>query len=57
MGVYAGLDVSLKGTEICVVDDSGGMLWRGVADTHPGMSTAALSYGLVRVDLEQLEEL
>lgn len=55
MRVYAGLDVSLKRTEICVVDESGRMLWRGVADTHPEMIAETLSRWrdeLVRVGLE-----
>lgn len=29
MGFYVGLDVSLKRTHICVVDESGGVIWRG----------------------------
>lgn len=35
MGFYAGLDVSLKRTQICVVDDVGTIVWRGWSDTHP----------------------
>lgn len=55
MQFYVGLDVSLKRTEICVVDASGRMLWRGVADTHPEMIAEKLGRwrdGLVRVGLE-----
>lgn len=29
MGVYAGLDVSLDAVAICVVDETGEMLWQG----------------------------
>lgn len=35
MGYYAGLDVSLKRTAICVVDEEGSVVWRGGSDTHP----------------------
>lgn len=55
MGVYVGLDVSLKRTEVCVVDDEGKMLWRGVADTHPEMIAVKLDRWreeIVRVGLE-----
>ena len=55
MEVYVGLDVSLKRTEVCVVDGDGRMLWRGVADTHPEMIAAALERWrerIVRVGLE-----
>jgi transposase len=31
------LDVSLKATRICVVDETGCAVWEGVADTHPEM--------------------
>ena len=55
MEVHVGLDVSLKRTEVCVVDGDGRMLWRGVADTHPEMIAAALERWrerIVRVGLE-----
>src|SRR3954453_10503861 len=32
---YVGLDVSQKTTSICVVDEQGRQLWRGVCTTHP----------------------
>jgi transposase len=31
------LDLSLKATRICVVDETGCAVWEGVADTHPEM--------------------
>jgi len=37
VGYYVGLDVSLKATRICVVDETGCAVWEGVADTHPEM--------------------
>ncbi len=37
MGYYVGLDLSLKATRICVVDETGCAVWEGVADTHPEM--------------------
>jgi transposase len=39
MGVYVGLDVSLKQTSVCVVDEAGKVIWRGSIPT----SVAALS--------------
>lgn len=35
MTIYAGLDVSDKITHICVVDDAGAIVWRGVCATDP----------------------
>jgi transposase len=55
MELYAGLDVSLKRTEICVVDGAGGIVWRGRTDTHPEMIADALCrwrVELVKVGLE-----
>ena len=33
MGLYVGLDVSLKRTSVCVVDAAGHVIWRGTAST------------------------
>lgn len=55
MEVYVGLDVSLKRTEICIVEASGAVVWRGAADTHPEMIAARLSRwrdGIVKLGLE-----
>lgn len=55
MGYYAGLDVSLKRTQICVVDDDGRVAWRGWSDTQPEMIAAKLedfAGALTRVGLE-----
>jgi transposase len=55
MGYYVGLDVSLKATRICVVDETGRAVWEGVADTHPEMIAdrlARFSDELVLVGLE-----
>jgi hypothetical protein len=35
MRMFAGLDVGFKRTAVCVVDEAGRIVWRGVADTHP----------------------
>src|SRR5687768_11082117 len=35
MTFYAGLDVSDKSTHICVVDEAGAIVWRGVCATDP----------------------
>ena len=37
---YVGLDVSQKTTAICVVDEQGNRLWRGVCATDPGPISA-----------------
>ena len=37
---YVGLDVSQKTTAICVVDEQGRQLWRGVCVTDPGAISA-----------------
>lgn len=55
MGFYAGLDVSLKRTQICVVDESGVVMWRSWADTHPEMiaqKLESLSDNYAKVGLE-----
>ena len=33
--VYAGLDISDKSTQVCVVDGSGGEVWSGACATDP----------------------
>jgi hypothetical protein len=35
MRMFAGLDVGFKRTPVCVVDEAGRIVWRGVVDTHP----------------------
>jgi hypothetical protein len=55
MELYAGLEVSLKRKEICVVDGAGGIVWRGCTDTHPERIADALGWWrveLVKVGLE-----
>ena len=42
MRMFAGLDVGFKRTSVCVVDQAGKIVWRGVVDTHPEMIAAAL---------------
>jgi len=39
---YIGLDVSLKKTAVCVVDEAGAVAWEGTADTHPEMIAEAV---------------
>ena len=43
MEYYAGLDVSLKQTAICVIDGDGRVVWQGKVDTHPEMIRHGLS--------------
>jgi len=55
MGYYVGLDVSLKATRICVVDEGGRPVWEGIADTQPEMIADRLtrfSGELILVGLE-----
>ncbi len=35
MAIYAGLDVSDKSTHLCLVDEAGALVWRGVCATDP----------------------
>ena len=42
MTMFAGLDVGFKRTAVCVVNDRGEIVWRGMVDTHPEAVSAAL---------------
>jgi transposase len=42
MAMFAGLDVGFKRTAVCVIDDAGVVMWRGMVDTHPDMIAVAL---------------
>jgi transposase len=42
MRMFAGRDVGFKRTAVCVVDEAGRILWRGVVDTHPEALSKAL---------------
>ena len=42
MRMFAGLDVGFKRTAVCVVDEAGRIVWRGVVDTHPEVLCRAL---------------
>jgi transposase len=55
MAIFAGLDVSDKTTHICVVDDAGAAIWRGVCATDPQVLADTLGRrcaGVTRVVLE-----
>jgi transposase len=55
MGVYAGLDISLDAVAICVVDETGDMLWQGKVLGEPEAVTSTLRRwrdNLIRVGLE-----
>ena len=43
MEQYIGLDVSLKATDICVVDGGGKVLTRGREATHPELLSKAIA--------------
>jgi transposase len=43
MTMFAGLDVGGKRTAICVIDESGRVVWRGMVDTLPDFLDAALA--------------
>ena len=42
MKMFAGLDVGFKRTAVCVLDEAGRIVWRGVVDTHPEALSRAL---------------
>lgn len=53
--IYAGSDVSDKSTHICLVDDSGGIVWRRACATDPRVLADTLLRqcpAVVRVVLE-----
>jgi transposase len=55
MKYYVGLDVSLKRTAVCVMDDDGKHVWQGWADSHPDLIRHALARwagAIERVGLE-----
>ena len=55
MKIFAALDVSDKATHVCVVDDAGLVMWRGVCPTDPEVLATTLgrhAAGLERVVLE-----
>ncbi len=43
MTMFAGLDVGDKRTAVCILDEVGKIVWRGMADTHPEMIDAVPS--------------
>lgn len=52
---YAGLDVSLDSTSVCVVDDAGAVVWRGKCPSEPAAIAATLAQrapDLARAGLE-----
>ena len=55
MRIFVGLDVSLASVSVCVVEESGEILWQGKADGTPESVLAALEpwrASLERVGLE-----
>ena len=53
--VYAGLDVSLETTSICVVDSTGATVWRGSCPTDPAAIAGALRRHAPKAKLIGLE--
>ena len=56
MRMFAGLDVGFKRTAVCVVDEAGRIVLRGVVDTHPeALSRALQRWGgkLAKIGLER----
>jgi hypothetical protein len=52
---YVGLDVALKETSICVIDDVDKIVWRGRVDTTPEAIASAIKLHArraVRIGLE-----
>ena len=55
MRMFAGLDVGFKRTAVCVVDEAGRIVWRGMVDTHPEALSRALQHWgekLAKIGLE-----
>ena len=55
MRMFAGLDVGFKRTAVCVVDEAGRIVWRGVVDTYAEALSRALQHWggkLAKVGLE-----
>src|SRR5262249_60235031 len=55
MKMFAGLDVGFKRTAVCVLDEAGRIVWRGVVDTHPEALSRALQHWggkLAKIGLE-----
>src|SRR5262249_15548036 len=55
MRMFAGLDVGFKRTAVCVVDEAGRIVWRGMGDTHPEALSRALQHWggkLAKIGLE-----
>lgn len=42
MTMFAGLDVGGKRTAVCILDQAGKIVWRGMTDTDPEMIDAVL---------------
>lgn len=55
MARFAGLDVSDKATHVCVVDETGGVVWRGVVPTDPESLAKALARRCPEVERVVLE--
>ena len=52
---YAGLDVSLKDTAVCIVDDAGTIVFEGKMSSDPAVIAKCLAkhaHGLERAGLE-----
>jgi transposase len=55
MSMFAGLDLGGKTTAVCVVDETGKIVWQGTVDTHPDAMAARLKgfqEKLVKVGIE-----
>ena len=55
MRMFAGLDVGFKRTAVCVVDEAGRIVWRGMVDTRPAALSRALQHWgekLAKIGLE-----
>lgn len=55
MNYFAGLDVSLEWTSVCVVDVDGGIVWEAKVMSEPVTLAAfftGLGFGLTRIYLE-----
>jgi len=52
---YVGLDVSMEETSVCVLDDDGAIVWRGVCASRPAAMAAVLAARAPELDRVVLE--
>ena len=61
MARYVGLDVSVKETSVCVVDDTGKVIWEQKVPTEPAdiialLSSLGVTYGRIGIEAGPLSQ-